>query len=146
MFLKIGVLKSFEDFSGKRLCWSLFSIKLQALSLRLATLLKRDSNTGVRFPVKFSKFLRTSSSAEHLQWLLLLVKEWIAINILKCSVKQDALKKSLWIEILIVPIDRYWNFEKFILAQSKNCKISSLCTTLCLGKYQPFRVFIRWCF
>ena len=33
--------------AGKHLCWSLFLIKLQALGLRPATLLKRDSNTGV---------------------------------------------------------------------------------------------------
>ena len=45
MFFKIGVLKNFVIFTGKRLCWSFFLTKLQAL--RPATLLKRDSNTGV---------------------------------------------------------------------------------------------------
>ena len=38
------------------LCWCLFLIKFQVF--RPATLLKRDSNTGV-FQVKFAKFLRT---------------------------------------------------------------------------------------
>ena len=28
MFLKIGVLKNFANFTGKHLCWSLFLIKL----------------------------------------------------------------------------------------------------------------------
>ena len=43
--VKKGVLKNFANFTGKCLRLSLFLIKLQAL--RLATLLKRDSNTGV---------------------------------------------------------------------------------------------------
>ena len=37
--------KTLQLFTGKHLCWSLFLIKLQAS--RLATLLKRDSYTGV---------------------------------------------------------------------------------------------------
>ena len=43
VFCKNGVLKNFAR--GQHLCWSLFVIKLQAFSP--ATLLKRDSNTGV---------------------------------------------------------------------------------------------------
>ena len=38
---KIGVLKSFTNFAGKHLCWSLFLIRLLAWGL------KRDSNTCV---------------------------------------------------------------------------------------------------
>ena len=45
MFFKIGVLKNFANFTGKHLCWSLFLINLQAF--RSATLLNKDSNTGV---------------------------------------------------------------------------------------------------
>ena len=45
MFFKIGVLKNLAYFKGKHVCWSLFLIKLQALSP--ATLLKIDSNTDV---------------------------------------------------------------------------------------------------
>ena len=45
MFFKMGVLKVFTDFTGRHLCWSHFLIKLQAW--RPATLLKKDSNTGV---------------------------------------------------------------------------------------------------
>ena len=45
LFFKTGVLPNFANFTGKQLCRSLFLIKLQAL--RPATLLKRDSNTGV---------------------------------------------------------------------------------------------------
>ena len=45
MFLKMGVLKIFENFARKHLRWSLFWIKLQ--TFRPATLLKRDSNTVV---------------------------------------------------------------------------------------------------
>ena len=42
--IKKAVLKNFAIFTGKRLCWGLFLIKLQVS--RPATLLKRDSNTG----------------------------------------------------------------------------------------------------
>ena len=45
MFFKIGVLEKFLIFTGKQLRWSLLLIKLQ--TLRSATLLKRDSHTGV---------------------------------------------------------------------------------------------------
>ena len=44
-FYKKAVLKNFAILSGKQLCWSHFLIKLQAF--RPATLLKRESNTGV---------------------------------------------------------------------------------------------------
>ena len=40
IFFKIGVLKKFTIFAGKRLCWSLFLIKL--LGFRPATLFKID--------------------------------------------------------------------------------------------------------
>ena len=45
MFLKIGVLKNVVIFTWKKLCCSLFLIKL--LAWRPVTLLKIDSNTGV---------------------------------------------------------------------------------------------------
>ena len=41
MIFKIGVLENVTKLTGTKLCWSLFSIKLQAL--RLATLSKRHS-------------------------------------------------------------------------------------------------------
>ena len=45
IFIKISVLKYFAIFTGKHLCWSPFSRKLQVLNP--ASLLKGDSNTGV---------------------------------------------------------------------------------------------------
>ena len=45
MFLKVGVLKLLTNLTGKRLCWSLFLIKLW--DLWPAALLKRNSNTSV---------------------------------------------------------------------------------------------------
>ena len=45
VFCKNVALKTYAKFKGKHLCWSLFLIKLWAF--RPATLLKRDSNTGV---------------------------------------------------------------------------------------------------
>ena len=45
---KKAVFKNFVIFAGKHLCWSVF---------RLETLLKGDSNTGIK---SIAKFLRTS--------------------------------------------------------------------------------------
>ena len=45
--VKTSVIKNFAIFTGKRLCWSLFLIKLQAF--RSATLIRKDSNTDVFF-------------------------------------------------------------------------------------------------
>ena len=59
VFYKKAVLKNFAIFTGKRLCWSLFLIKLQDSSP--AFLLKRDSNTGL-----FLWILRNFK--EHLFW------------------------------------------------------------------------------
>ena len=56
MFFRIGVLKNFTIFTGKHLHWGVFLIKLQTVSL--ATLLKRDSNTGVFL------FLQNTSTRE----------------------------------------------------------------------------------
>ena len=46
-------LKNFAIFTGKHLCWSFFLIKL---AWRHATLLKRDSNTKLKFFIKFLFF------------------------------------------------------------------------------------------
>ena len=54
IFLKIGFLKSFANFTGKHLCWSLFLKNLQAQGLQLH---KKRLQYGC-FPVKFAKFLR----------------------------------------------------------------------------------------
>ena len=64
---KVGVLKNFTKFTEKHLCWSLFLIKLQALSP--LTVLKRDSNTCVSF--EFWEICKnTFLKIEHLLWLL----------------------------------------------------------------------------
>ena len=44
MLFKIGVLKHFSIFTEKYMCYSLFN---KVAGLRPATLLKRDSKTGV---------------------------------------------------------------------------------------------------
>ena len=47
--VKKDVLKTFANFTGKHLCWSLFLITLQVF----------EGFPMKRFPIKFSKFLRT---------------------------------------------------------------------------------------
>ena len=60
---KIGVLRSFANFTGKHLCWSLFLKNLQAEGLQLHKIRLQHKC----FPVKFAKFLRTPFLTEHLQ-------------------------------------------------------------------------------
>ena len=60
-----AVLKIFAIFTGKRLCWSLCLIKLQAF--RLAALFIRDSSMGtflciLRIFIYFEKHLRNAAS------------------------------------------------------------------------------------
>ena len=43
--MKKDVFENFADFTGKKLCWNLFLLKLQAFWPE--NLLKRDSNTDV---------------------------------------------------------------------------------------------------
>ena len=69
MFFKIGSLKTFAIFTGKHLCWGIYSIKLQVF--KPVTFLKRDSNTGVSF--RYCEILKNSFFIEHLRWLLLIV-------------------------------------------------------------------------
>ena len=56
LFVKIGVLKSFPDFTEKHWCWSLFK---NLAGWRPANLLKKSFPGKRCFPVKFTKFLRT---------------------------------------------------------------------------------------
>ena len=67
MFFEKGVLKSFPNFTGKRLCWSLFLKSLQSEDLQLYL----EKSPAQMFPVKFAKFLRTHFFTENLRWLLL---------------------------------------------------------------------------
>ena len=67
MFLKIGILKYFANFTRKQLRWNFFLINLKALSP--ATLLKKSLQRS-EFPVKFVKFLRKPFSTVHLACFL----------------------------------------------------------------------------
>ena len=49
--VKKGALKTFANFAGKRLCWSLFLIKSQVI--RPAISLKRNSNKGLTLKFDF---------------------------------------------------------------------------------------------
>ena len=54
MFFILGGITNFAIFTGKHLCWGLFSIKLHIY--RYATFLKIDSNTGIS--CRYCKVLR----------------------------------------------------------------------------------------
>ena len=66
----LGVLRSFGIFTGKRLCWNLFSSKVTGS--RAASLLKKRPQHK-SFPVNIAKFSKTAFFMEHLQGLLLFV-------------------------------------------------------------------------
>ena len=61
--LKISVFKSFSNFTGKHLRWS----------LKACNFIKKRLQPRC-FPVKFAKFLRTPFFTEHLRWMLLFLK------------------------------------------------------------------------
>ena len=67
MFFKIGILKTFANFTGKQLCWSLFN---KVAGLKAWNVIKNKLQQRC-FSVKFAKFLRTPLFTEHLRWLLL---------------------------------------------------------------------------
>ena len=64
MFFKIGALKSFPNFTGKHLCWSLFK---KLAGWKLATLLKKLQH----WCFYFCKIFDNTFFTGHLQWLLL---------------------------------------------------------------------------
>ena len=68
MFFKIGVFKSFENFTGKHVCWSLFLLECQACNF----IKKRFQHKY--FLVNIVKFLSTALLIEHLRWLLLYLR------------------------------------------------------------------------
>ena len=86
--LQIDVLENFTNFTGKRLCWSLFLIKLQAW--RAATLWKRGSNTRV-FLWNLQK---TTFFTEHLRLLLLSV---LYLNNWKVLSREQKKQNWAWI-------------------------------------------------
>ena len=78
--VKKDVLKRFANFT-KHPCWSLFLIKLHAF--RPATLLKRDSNTGVLLWIlwNFEENLRTAASVARMSILTCVtfcISQWVA--------------------------------------------------------------------
>ena len=76
VFCKKCALKNVANFTGKHLCLGLFLIKLQGV--RPATLLKRDSGTGL-FPVKSMKYLRTPILKNICERLLLHLFHFISL-------------------------------------------------------------------
>ena len=72
MFCKKAAFKTYTELTGKHLFWSLFLIKFQGF--RLVNVLKRDSETGVCFPVNLLKFLRTPILESICKLLLLHIK------------------------------------------------------------------------
>ena len=78
VFYKKAALKTYAELTGKHLCWSLFLIKFQGF--RLVNLLKRDSETGVCFPVNLVKFLRTPILENICELLLLHIKYYTPSN------------------------------------------------------------------
>ena len=78
IILKIGILKSFANVTGKDLCWRLFLKNLQAEGLQLHKKILQHRC----FPVKLRKFLSTPVLTEHLQWLLLQLR-WLLLYFFK---------------------------------------------------------------
>ena len=84
MFFKIVVLKSFANFTGKHLSWSLFNMFAGPQNCNFIK--KRLQHRA--FPIKFAKFLRTPFCTKHLQWLLLTVLGFLPGIFLKKILRQ----------------------------------------------------------
>ena len=78
VFCKKAVRNTYAEPTGKHRCWSLFLIKFQGFSL--VNLLKRDSETGVCFPVNLVKFLRTPILENICELQLLHIKYYTPSN------------------------------------------------------------------
>ena len=122
--VKKGVHKNFGNFTRKHLSWILFLIKLQVF--RPATLLKRNSNTGVLLwnlqifkNVYFEEYLWASasvvSSSWHLCWnLFIKLQAWRPAILLKtdsqhvfsCEIcrlfKDTYFEENLWMTASVV--------------------------------------------
>ena len=83
--VKKDVLKKFANFTGKRLCWSLFLIKLQAKLQHWC------------FPVKFAKSLRTSILKNICERLLLQWRVWTRRDLDRVQSKYFFLKHNNFI-------------------------------------------------
>ena len=71
MLFKIGVVKSFANFTGKHLCWSHFLKNLQAEDLQLYLKSTPAQMFSCEVCKIFAKFLRKPFYTEHLRWLRL---------------------------------------------------------------------------
>ena len=91
VFLKIGILKSFPNSTGKYLCCSLFLKNLQVEGLQLPK--KRLQHRC--FPLKFAKFLRTRFLTEHLRWLLLHLR-WLLLYFFEKVLFNSYFATLLW--------------------------------------------------
>ena len=100
-----AVLKNFAIFTGKHLFWSLFLIRFQPF--RPATLLKRDSNTGV-FPWNLRNF-KENYFEEHLRTVASVV--WSAIHpILLTSTGKWSQKMLIKLKILSSLTSQYHRY------------------------------------
>ena len=81
MFFKIDALKSFGNFTGKHLSWSLFLKKLAGW--RLATLLKKEKQVFFR---EVSEIFKSTFFTEPLQWLLLYLR-WLLLYFFRKVIK-----------------------------------------------------------
>ena len=88
---KIGFVKSFGNFTGKHLYWSLFLKNLQAEGLQL-----HKKRLQCRcFPVKLAKFLRTPFLTYHFRWLLLHLR-WLLLYCFKKLLLNSFFATLLW--------------------------------------------------
>ena len=78
VFCKKAALKTYAKLTRKHRCWSLFFIKFQGFSL--VNVLKRDSETGICFPVNLVKFLRTPILENICELQLLHIKYYTRSN------------------------------------------------------------------
>ena len=120
MFFKIGVLKNFANFEEKHQCWFLFLIR-SCNFIRPATLLKRNSNTGV-FLREIFKSTYFENISGRLQKLFLKISQNSQTK--TCARVSILIKLQGWL---------YWKKVPTLVSSykfSEMCKISFFTETL----------------
>ena len=88
MFFKIGALKSFPNFTGKHLCWSLFLIKLGGLSCNPRNVLNISLNSvsSSSMATKFLAEKNMSSIVPHFLSSLPLIFSFLSFSVVNLKV------------------------------------------------------------
>ena len=130
MFYEKSVLKIFKKFIRKQLCWSLFFSNV--IALRLPTLLKRDSNTGI-FRIILRNFQNTFFT-EHLQATASARVLRVSHHGLKTDQKRRKKQLETYLRVSPLVVISFCHLHQIYYKHNDFIKSSSGCTSLLSNK------------